>query len=49
MPILFLFYRDNTVNYLATFLAGIKGNIITAKNATTSNTTNITLIFLINI
>ena len=32
-------------NYFATFLAGIKGKTITAKNAATSNTINIVLIF----
>ncbi|MBB6110803.1 hypothetical protein SAMN05421821_109182 [Mucilaginibacter lappiensis] len=48
-PILFLFYLEYTVYLFCNFFAGINGNIITAKKATTSNTTNITLIFLINI
>jgi len=33
-------------NYFAVFLAGVNGTIITAKKRATSNTVNITLIFL---
>jgi hypothetical protein len=33
------------LNYFATFLAGIKGTMITAKNRATSNTINMILIF----
>ncbi len=34
--------KCNTLNYFATFLAGINGNTITAKKAATSNTINMT-------
>ena len=37
--------KCNTPDYFATFLAGIKGKMIIAKNAATSNTINIVLIF----
>lgn len=33
-------------NYFATFFAGIRGKMITAKNAATSNTINMILFFL---